>query len=949
MQIDTHVYGSFDGYRTLSHSAGVTQSECEELEELGFGQPPSSDDLLSLSERPCILGRPLKSGRIAITRAFPGRRDDVGRPTIMLATLIMKSEQFHGLRSDLRHLIENNEIWKPSLFSAGSTVSISEVRHSSDRPENDVWHAADLWIDLVGRRDELIVLPNEVRSEQAILDLVGRLSPDDAEQIRWGIWLLSASARADICTMAPYAAGSLRRKIIRTPLEHPWRHEAMSFFFSNHTSNDGYLPSRIVMAAAGANPLPGTPETAVLQEQPRRQGGRLFILAFGACAALVVAAVVLFVFLKLSDEVSDVGDVQVASQADDEDPVADTIPVQQTQSSLSSNQNAVTPVSPVSSAVPATPPDPVTPDSPDRNEGAGDKSEQEPTKTDKPIQDPDKTASGDGATTKEPDPNSNRNLNRGVEIAKIQGDLERVRENKADLKPPHQIGRFQEVDWQEYIVEIKQISDQVEFIDSNPYADSYRDQIDTLRSELDDQTRDAGKWLVLIEKLELLEKVCLIPESWKYPDILENRMKMVREDMSEMNSDPLLDDLGVNLNEIGHRIESASQEGYVLIGFLLVLNQDEYRANINGSTESWFIWDEANWIVLDQSSDGKDPIIVERTALPQGLQELDWRKRIILPVFDRRVTQDHEADSNDSKGAVGIEVPKASEPCDWKPKISKQPDLGEPLRKLAAFIVDLKHKQNEGRDQIVMNRPGKQTPIMVPVDPNRRFRGTPKFKDANRFAGYLIEITSRKSPVTFENARKAADKISSGLKKIFPAAILDAPILSDNSLGLNIKSSCFQANKTDHLIKNIDLLSRHISDYESQVRAAVMEATRSDQRHDVFDILDPKNPPESSTWDTLIETIENWKQSLEKWNRDTQIKSAHRIVYNDLAGDLPFLKAPGGQLPLWVFNEEITWNDVCQLHDRRQDMVLDGDNRAMGRVLKGWVQHLRAMDDSSGK
>ena len=329
MQIDTHVYGSFDGYQTLGCSEGVTSAERAELEEMGFGQPSNPDDLLLLKDRPCVLGRPLRSGRMAITRAFPGRKDDVGRPTILLATLVMTQDEFHKIRPGLRGLVGNHDIWNPAKFRSFSPIEVSSGVHSNDRPPDDAWYLADMWIDVVGRQDQLLVFPDEPRSEEAILDLVSRLQPQDAVQVRWGIWLLSAGAPADVCTLSGFASGSIRRKVHRCQISSSFRHEAAGFFFKSRGKSDGFLPARQILAApppaihdrlqfGDSDGLPGMESTGVNR---RRRRPWQMPLAISLAAMFIIAATLGIVYLIPWDPESD--PTLVADAGESESPSPD--------------------------------------------------------------------------------------------------------------------------------------------------------------------------------------------------------------------------------------------------------------------------------------------------------------------------------------------------------------------------------------------------------------------------------------------------------------------------------------------------------------------------------------------------------------------------------------------------------------------------------------------------
>ena len=223
IQVDRHLFGSFDGYRTLATSPGVTPDESAELSEFGFGQTSDPSILNSLHERLCVLGRPLRSGRIAITRAFAGPPDDAGRPTLRLCSLVFSDLQFLEVRQGLKSLLGDSKIWSVSGFEQGLIAEV-RPRRTSPPPGADALHLVDWWMEMNGRRDLVLSLPLEDRSEDAILSAVASVADIDSIMLRWGIFLFSTSAAADVCTLAPLASRSMRRKVHELTLDVPWRH-----------------------------------------------------------------------------------------------------------------------------------------------------------------------------------------------------------------------------------------------------------------------------------------------------------------------------------------------------------------------------------------------------------------------------------------------------------------------------------------------------------------------------------------------------------------------------------------------------------------------------------------------------------------------------------------------------------------------------------------------------
>lgn len=224
MRFDRHLFGSRQGYETLAHSKGVTPDEQSQLSELGFGQTSDPAVLASLESRPCVLGRPLRTGRIAITRVFEGAPDDAGRPTLQLRTLVMDEKGFHAVRSQIEALLHDECAWQRDAFENAEPFEWKGRARPLATPTDEAWHLADWAMELQGREDIVLRVPDDPRGEAAILSLVSSVSNTDACALRWGLRLFSTSAAADICSLLPSAALSPRRRVVDVALSGPFKH-----------------------------------------------------------------------------------------------------------------------------------------------------------------------------------------------------------------------------------------------------------------------------------------------------------------------------------------------------------------------------------------------------------------------------------------------------------------------------------------------------------------------------------------------------------------------------------------------------------------------------------------------------------------------------------------------------------------------------------------------------
>lgn len=248
MRVDTHIFGSFDGYRTIHSSEGIRRDEAEQLSEFGFGQTSSQAAMDSLASIPCVLGRGLRSGRIALTRAFAGQPDDAGRPTIELRTLVFEPSDFDRVRRGLRAIIDDDAIWARQRIASARPVQLHEPRPRTPSPA--AWRVIDSIFDYWGRKDVVFEVPRGAAGEEAILGAVATVNREDLPSLRWGLNLLSTTAAADVCTLAPNANVSPRRQRYGLPLTGDWRHHGLRSYASSGGEAPSFNQLRLMLAPA---------------------------------------------------------------------------------------------------------------------------------------------------------------------------------------------------------------------------------------------------------------------------------------------------------------------------------------------------------------------------------------------------------------------------------------------------------------------------------------------------------------------------------------------------------------------------------------------------------------------------------------------------------------------------------------------------------------------------
>lgn len=190
----THLLGSDGGYRTLACAPGIGDEDLAALADVDLGQP------CDLNTGPSVVyGRPLPSGRVAITRCFSGTRDDAGRPTLAFRTLILtRDDWLHRGRLSVSAIAEGPH-WDERAFQDGQPLEISCP--PPQPPSGDALAAAAM---LEGGRRPML-MADEAATRSAVCQAVGLVAPALACSIHWGVGLCRIVPRVDLGTIAPVA------------------------------------------------------------------------------------------------------------------------------------------------------------------------------------------------------------------------------------------------------------------------------------------------------------------------------------------------------------------------------------------------------------------------------------------------------------------------------------------------------------------------------------------------------------------------------------------------------------------------------------------------------------------------------------------------------------------------------------------------------------------------
>jgi len=207
MRCGFHLLGSRGGYRTLAASADVTAEECAALEALVFGQSGDAAYLKSLTREPAAFMRPLASGRVAITRLFEGVRDDVGRATLELRTILLDGPDYARLaRADLERTLSADALWARARFDDARSTELSPPPAA---PPQGLGRAElmllDGWLRALDHGRATAILTDAPAARRALVTLLRALAPSDLVRCRWGVRLLSLASGVELATVMPLA------------------------------------------------------------------------------------------------------------------------------------------------------------------------------------------------------------------------------------------------------------------------------------------------------------------------------------------------------------------------------------------------------------------------------------------------------------------------------------------------------------------------------------------------------------------------------------------------------------------------------------------------------------------------------------------------------------------------------------------------------------------------
>lgn len=248
-----HILGSRAGYTTLDASAGLSAAERSELEVLSFGDATSTEVMDRLETIPSMIGRRLRSGRLAVSRMLGGGSDDAGRPTIEIVSLVIEMADCSALVGALPTLAADARVWRLARASVRGGIQLPGETPAATAIDEDALRVFDGWI--AARRQGATAVLADIPTE-GLVGMLRALEAEDLSQCRWGIGVLSLSAPVDVCTLAPTTAPIGPRPVLRVSRGGSWLSGMMDVAVS-YAAREGRLPPVGLIGSLGTAPSAG--------------------------------------------------------------------------------------------------------------------------------------------------------------------------------------------------------------------------------------------------------------------------------------------------------------------------------------------------------------------------------------------------------------------------------------------------------------------------------------------------------------------------------------------------------------------------------------------------------------------------------------------------------------------------------------------------------------------
>lgn len=251
MKASTHLLGSEGGYRTLAASAELTPELRSHLGSVALGETTDAAYLDSLQSRPAAFVRVLPGGRVGLSRLFRGARDDAGRQTLELRTLILHARDYEAVvRGGLAAALASTAWWLRDAFLRGEVLDLGPAPAPARRAPAEplCLRLYDAWIQAAGAEDAAAVLPESAAADAAVLRLAALLDPKDLPEYRWGVRLLSVPPGVNAGTLS--GRGPSGRRVIRADDARGFANPGVAFLAAQVPPPDRLPPAAVAARSA---------------------------------------------------------------------------------------------------------------------------------------------------------------------------------------------------------------------------------------------------------------------------------------------------------------------------------------------------------------------------------------------------------------------------------------------------------------------------------------------------------------------------------------------------------------------------------------------------------------------------------------------------------------------------------------------------------------------------
>lgn len=281
-------------------TAGVGALDANELEREALGILASAGELsrnaARLAADPIVMGRRLRSGRVAVTRVIPAVRQEDGSDALEIVSLVLPSRGYAQAAGSLVQIAFDERFWRLARLAVMRGFDLPESTCAIPAKDGRALRAFDGWI-AARRRKGVAVLPPD--DAPGILAMVAALDPDDCPECRWGIGVLDLDGPFDVCTISPMAGLASARPMVQAALDGKWHSAEMEHAVWHLGSNPRLPPLRALVGPVRVESVrrgtAGLAANPASTGEPESVGGRtgLFIGAFGVVALLAAVALVL--------------------------------------------------------------------------------------------------------------------------------------------------------------------------------------------------------------------------------------------------------------------------------------------------------------------------------------------------------------------------------------------------------------------------------------------------------------------------------------------------------------------------------------------------------------------------------------------------------------------------------------------------------------------------------